>query len=516
MRIAIAHNALTDESLPDEEDVILQVEAVYESLRSLHHESIVLPCGLNLAAVEEQLRQFQPDAVFNLVESLNGKGRLISFIPSLLDVMGIPYTGSASDSITLTSNKVMAKQRMVAAGLPTPAWIGPYPVDLFSVYETNWDNHWKGIPWIVKSVWEHASLGISGNELLQTENLDELIAVMRSRAPKLGGLCFAEKYVDGREFNLSILATAKGPEVLPPAEIIFEGYHPTKPRIVCYDAKWNKDSFEYSHTPRRFDFPPEDTSLIQTLKQRAIDCWNLFGLSGYARVDFRVDREGKAWILEVNANPCLSPDAGFAAAVERAGIPFAKVIDCILSDALGKKEPCVTVHPIMESPSPASGISTGSEFRYDPCPKDMEEIRKLVEVTDVFRPSEIDVAVELVEERLSKGTESGYFFVFYEDGDQLLGYSCYGQIPCTETSYDIYWIAVSPDYQRKGLGKKILVETERLIQSAGGKRIYIDTSQSAKYDNTREFYGNCGYATSCVLEDFYAPGDGKTILCKPL
>jgi D-alanine-D-alanine ligase len=138
--------------------------------------------------------------------------------------------------------------------------------------------------------------------------------------------------VDGREFNLSVLAGKNGPEVLPPAEIIFEGYTPDMPKIVDYRAKWDETAYAYHHTPRTFDFTSEDYPLLETLKKLALQCWKCFNLSGYARVDFRVDTGGAPWVLEVNANPCLSPDAGFAAALERAGISFEAAVERILSD----------------------------------------------------------------------------------------------------------------------------------------------------------------------------------------
>jgi len=104
--------------------------------------------------------------------------------------------------------------------------------------------------------------------------------------------------------------------------------------VVGYRAKWDADSFEYHHTPRRFDFPSPDRPLLVHLETLARDCWELFDLGGYARVDFRVDEQGQPWVLEINANCCLSPDAGFAAAVERGNIPFNEAVRRILNDAL--------------------------------------------------------------------------------------------------------------------------------------------------------------------------------------
>ena len=157
---------------------------------------------------------------------------------------------------------------------------------------------------------------------------------LADRARCSGRPCFAEQFIEGREFNLGLLAGPDGPESLPPAEIDFSAFPPEKPRIVGHRAKWEADSFEYIHTPRHFDFPPSDVPLLDRLRDLARQCWTLFRLRGWARVDFRVDAAGEPWILEVNGNPCLSPDAGFAAALEQASIPFDKGIQRIVEDAL--------------------------------------------------------------------------------------------------------------------------------------------------------------------------------------
>jgi D-alanine-D-alanine ligase len=187
--------------------------------------------------------------------------------------------------------------------------------------------------WIVKSVWEHASIGLDETTQLLCDHAERAATLLRERAPRLGGACFAERFIDGREFNLALLAAPGGPQVLPPAEILFEGYADQALKIVGYRAKWDSDSYEFHHTPRRFDFPPEDAALLARLRDLALQCWRLFGLNGYARVDFRIDPAGRPWILEINANPCLSPDAGFAAALDAAGISYAGAVERILSDA---------------------------------------------------------------------------------------------------------------------------------------------------------------------------------------
>ena len=144
---------------------------------------------------------------------------------------------------------------------------------------------------------------------------------------------FAERFVAGREFNVSLLAESGDVRVLPPAEIDFSAFPPDKPAIVGYAAKWNAASAEYQQTPRTFDFSPTDQPLLTELARLAVACWRRFELRGYARVDFRVDRAGQPWILELNANPCLSPDAGFAAALLRDGVSFDQAVANILADA---------------------------------------------------------------------------------------------------------------------------------------------------------------------------------------
>ncbi|MCU0598023.1 MAG: GNAT family N-acetyltransferase [Desulfobacterales bacterium] len=155
-------------------------------------------------------------------------------------------------------------------------------------------------------------------------------------------------------------------------------------------------------------------------------------------------------------------------------------------------------------------------FRYEIFSQDPENIRRLAESTGFFYPYEVDIAVELAEDRLSHGAESGYHFIMAEQDDRLAGYACFGPIPCTVASYDLYWIAVDPDFQGKGLGRDLMNQAEQRIAAAGGTRVYVDTSERPQYDPTRAFYEKCGYRLEAVLKDFYASGDGKAIYCKPL
>jgi D-alanine-D-alanine ligase len=333
MKIAVVHNSVAPEDPPDDQDVLLQAESVAAAASDLGHRARIFSCSLDLEAAKIALTAFSPDLVFNLVEALDGSCRLLPFFPALCDRLGMAYTGSSATALWVTTQKVLAKERLAAAGVPTPAWIGPVPAESSAVREASDAGGAATGTWIVKSLWEHASFGMNGDVLVFGADGDGIRQVLYRRTSEFGGACFAEAFIDGREFNLSLLQTAGRIRVLPPAEIVFEGFGKDRPRIVDYRAKWNTDSYEYHHTPRRFDSPAEDRPLLRRLQALALRCWDLFGLTGYARVDFRVDEKNRPWVLEVNANPCLSPDAGFAAALAEAGIPYQKAVQCILASA---------------------------------------------------------------------------------------------------------------------------------------------------------------------------------------
>lgn len=322
MKIVLLHDAVGEIASPDERDILAQMDAIEPALRSRGHETSRLPLTLDLASAEASLRAGRPDLVFNLVESISGQGRLIHLAPALLDSLAIPYTGCPADAVYCTSHKLLAKRLLRGAGIPTPI--------SYTLEELG-----RGVEivpgrYILKSVWEHASRGLDESSITRAGAPAALLESLELRLPDLAGEGFAEQYIDGREFNLSILAGA----ILPHAEIVFEGYAASRPKVVGYRAKWDESSYEFHHTPRRFDFPREDRPLLIALDTIAMECWKHFSLRGYARIDFRVDDQGRPWVLEINTNPCLSRDAGFAAAVARAGLSCTDAIERIIRDTM--------------------------------------------------------------------------------------------------------------------------------------------------------------------------------------
>jgi D-alanine-D-alanine ligase len=316
-RCCIIYNEPGKDALADEIDVLDQVAHIEKHLIDLG--ILVYRKGITEKFMSEiaLLAGEKPDFVFNLVESINNKGELNYFVPALLNLNAIPYSGNPLEAIFLTSNKTICSKMMKNAGINNP---GSYLPSQFNLLK-------KGRKYIVKPIWEDGSLGITSESVFELNSASEL---------KIKGLddshWFIEDFVDGREFNISVLAGKNGPEVLPPAEIVFVNYSDDRPKIIDFKAKWEMDSFEYINTVREFPGNKLSSKLLANLKKAANECWHLFGLRGYARVDVRTDSSDNVFVIEINGNPCISPDGGFVAATKEGGYNFNEVLQRIISD----------------------------------------------------------------------------------------------------------------------------------------------------------------------------------------
>ncbi|MEF2144287.1 MAG: ATP-grasp domain-containing protein [Desulfovibrionaceae bacterium] len=309
----------------DELDNLVQARAVSEALRSLGHKAGETPLGLDLSRTAQAFRTRRPELVFNLVESCDGQARLAHLAPCLLESLGLPFTGCGSYPLFVAADKLRVKELLRLAGVPSPPWYT----------EKRLERETKDVSgaFIVKPVYEHGSVGLHQDGVVQVNSRTELLNILRERGRAANLLYFAEAYVDGREFNISLLEMDKRPVALPPAEILFEDFAPGQARIVGYEAKWDKDSHAYGHTPRSFDFPKTDNTLLRDLKSLALACWVLFEMTGYARVDLRVDAQGRSYVIDVNPNPCIAPDAGFAASALQAGMDFTALVGAVVKAA---------------------------------------------------------------------------------------------------------------------------------------------------------------------------------------
>lgn len=316
--IPVLHAAT--ESRPDEIDTIVAARTVAAALSRLGYATEIIALAPNLRGVE-MLPARRPLLVFNLADAVGGNCRLAPMVPARLDALGLPYTGAGTSAWLDTLSKIGTKLKLEHAGLPTPAW----------------SEDGKGLApeacVIVKPIWEHGSLGIDPASVVRGADAAKVIL---QRTLRWNTEHFAEAYVEGGEFAAAMMEGPSGVEVLPIRETIFQGFAEGVPLITCYDAKWTPGSQPYVGTPRRFGIEQDEPELAAELTRLALACWELFGLSGYARVDFRVDRAGAPFILEVNMNPCLSADAGFAASAVEAGLDYDALISRIVEASLGR------------------------------------------------------------------------------------------------------------------------------------------------------------------------------------
>lgn len=324
MRVALLHNAMTSTADASELDVLEQLRLVQGALAELGHSHACFPVTRAVGPLLTSLTSFSPDVVFNLVESVAGRAELHPCVPALLDLGGLPYTGASFLSLGLTTDKVVAKKIMVGDHIPTPPFFSCPPLP---------QNIELPGPWIVKPALEDASIGIDSDSVFFDRS--DLLAALPGKCRQFPGQpLLVERYIEGREFNIALLARTDEVQVLGPVEMLFADFPEGMPRIVGYRAKWDPSAFEFHHTVRRFEFPDTDRALLDRLREVARQCWRCFNLRGYARVDVRVDEKGQPWVLEINGNPCLSPDAGFLAAAGHDGISSAQVIARILADAV--------------------------------------------------------------------------------------------------------------------------------------------------------------------------------------
>lgn len=317
--ILILHQCVPDDAQPDEKDVLVQAGEISKVLIDSGFKVNILPVDLDFSFIK--LIAKKPYAVFNLVETFNSSAVNAHLVPLILEQFKIPFSGNSSSAIFITTDKVLTKDILFANNIPT----------------ANWHTKKRGEPfqkdfYIFKPVSEDASIGITNENLKHLENLDEADAAIEYFEKKYKIPFFCEKFIDGREFNVSVIGNKGDARVLFPAEMIFfEDGHENK--ILCYDSKWNEGSEKYDTSRRTFDIGDEDKKLIKKLKAICEKCWKVFKLSGYARVDFRVDKNNNPYVLEINANPCLSPDSGLFAAAGNEGLSYKELINIILAEA---------------------------------------------------------------------------------------------------------------------------------------------------------------------------------------
>lgn len=327
LHVAVVRENVPQDAALDALDTLRQARSVCQSLAGCGWRTSEHVFGPDPVALQADLARVCPDVVFNLVESWHGLASLAPAGPALLRKAGLVFTGADEGSMALAGDKALARRLLGAAGVPVPAG-------------ATMDELRRGVfpgpgSYIVKARFEDASLGLGADCVVEARGPRELLAAMQGFAPRMGGDCVAEGYVRGREFNVALLGEAGGgARVLPVAEMVFDPGL-SGPSILHYAAKWEEESTAYALSARSFDLD-EDRPLVSEMSRIALACWELFGLAGYARIDFRVDEDGRPFVIDVNPNPCITPGAGFAAAADRAGLDHCDLVRGIVLDALAR------------------------------------------------------------------------------------------------------------------------------------------------------------------------------------
>ena len=307
--------------LISEQSVVKCANTISDALRS---QSIKTELAPITEEVEHVLAQYDPRnwLVFNLAEGRGGRLYEESRIAWLLESRGFYFTGSSGRAIALTTNKALTKSFLSRAGLHTPAWWLLHSPDQISKKRD------LPYPLFVKPVAEDASLGIGNDSVVfDYDSLRERVSYVIDHYHQSA---LVEEFIDGRE--ISAAAWDDPFDLLSLSEIDFREFSSPKSRIVNYEAKWQEDSFEYQHTPTicPADLSPKAEKVISRSALHALQCT---GASNYARVDMRLTEDGTPFILEINCNPDLSPEAGFFKAVEQNGLTYQEMVIKILTQS---------------------------------------------------------------------------------------------------------------------------------------------------------------------------------------
>jgi len=328
-RVAVVYNDDAALAHGDAEDalavqgVVACAAAVADALRSRGHTVEVLPLRSDAGAVLRLVGALDCEVVVNLVEAIGGDARQEPIFAWLCELRGLPYTGSPPRAMTLCLEKPVTQALLAARGIPVPR----------HVVMARGDEPLAGLrlPAIVKPSREDASHGIASESVVRNE------AALRARArwviAQYHQPALVEEFVDGREINVGLIESPDGLEVLPLVEIDYSGFPPDMPRIVSYAGKWIDTSRDWALTNviAARDLPDAQRARIEAVAREA---FQVLGLAGYGRVDMRLDRSGQPFVVDVNANPDLSPEAGFALCAARAGHAYADVVQRIIANAL--------------------------------------------------------------------------------------------------------------------------------------------------------------------------------------
>ncbi len=304
--------------------VLEEVEAVQAVLERANWQVNLMPLLPPREQAAEIIHAVRADVVFNLFEGFGDDAVAEAYMADVLAKSKLPFTGCPGSALALGLNKGKAKELLISAGVPTPQYqvLTPATVSLFNLT----------FPCIVKPGNEDASHGLSGDSVVHDK--DGLRQQVEKISNLFGGEALVEEFVDGREFNATILGNEQ-PVVLPVSEIVYS-LPPGMPRIITFEGKWEKDSVFFLGTKPVCPaaLTAHEESYIRKIVMAA---YKAVGCRGYARIDMRQDTGGKIKVLEVNPNPDIAPDSGAARQAKASGLSYDEFILKIVQLALEDK-----------------------------------------------------------------------------------------------------------------------------------------------------------------------------------
>ena len=330
LSVAVLFNAPTlPAGHPDqasEADVVAVAETIAASLARAGFRVWEVAAQPPLADLIRRLEDPRPDVVFNLIEGFAGLSGGEAHVTAVLDLLGLAYTGCPPEAQALGHSKGRTKALLRGFGLPT----APFLILREEDSPTRWPGPW---PVIVKPEAEDASLGIDQGSVVEViDDLADAVGRLRATHP---GPVLIEAYLPGREFNVGILALPD-PVALPVAEIVYDVPADAWP-ILTYDAKWATgsaaDRGSVPHCPAEIE-----PDLAGELANLAVAAFRQTGCRDYARVDFRLDEQGRPMILEVNPNPDIGPTAGWARALGADGLDYDLILAALANQAWHRAE----------------------------------------------------------------------------------------------------------------------------------------------------------------------------------
>jgi D-alanine-D-alanine ligase len=306
--------------------VLEEMEDIRAALNSLGYKTWILNVDSDIDRLYNFLRNERPDLVFNLVESVENEAVQEMNVAGLFELLKIPYTGAGPLALGTALNKPRVKEILAYHGIETPRYRVFQPKEKIVLPQG------FSFPLIVKPAREDASAGISDDSVVYSSG--ELRKKIQFVFEEFEQPALVEQYIDGRELNVAILGNAP-PVVLPISEIDFSGLSVGMHHIVSYEAKWIHGTVAYEGT--KGVCPAQLSAALESrIKMTALKCSQLIGCRDYARVDFRLSDEGIPYVLEVNPNPDISDDAGFARSARSSGLTFSGTIGKIVEAALAR------------------------------------------------------------------------------------------------------------------------------------------------------------------------------------